>query len=300
MSLDSKVSIEPKVSVGVPVFNGEEYIRRRLDSILGQTFTDYEIIISDNASTDMTNKICKEYLNKDKRIRYVRQNTNIGFPNNFNFLINEARGEYYIAAAHDDLWEPTFLEKNVKVLDTQKNIVGSISKVDFFGYEKQPKINPYIASLKKMVRKQDSEPLYNHVLSVSGDYERKARLYLRFNQGSFVYGLFRTEKIRRKLLEPNIIASDLVFILNILKDGDLFVIDEILMKKFVGGLSSKGVFDEYKRGEFPFWDLILPSSSLALWCIRNIGMKFYFKNIDWFILLTLYGWRTILLELSRK
>ena len=299
MILDSKVSIEPKVSVGVPVFNGEEYLRRRLDSILGQTFTDYEIIISDNASTDMTNKICKEYLNKDKRIRYVRQNTNIGFPNNFNFLINEARGEYYIAAAHDDLWEPTFLEKNVKVLDTQKNIVGSISQVDFFGYEKQPKINPYIASLKKMVRKQDSEPLYNHVLSVSGNYEDKVNKYLRFNQGSFVYGLFRKDKLQKRPIQ-RVASWDLVVILNVLKEGNLYVIDEVLMHKFVGGLSSKGVLDEYKRGEFPFWDLILPSSSLALWCIRNIGMKFYFKNLDWFILLALYGWRAILLETVRK
>ena len=294
------MSLEPKVSIGIPVFNGEKYLRRRLDSIIDQTFTNYEIIISDNASTDMTSEICEEYLKKYPKIKYVRQKMNIGFPNNFNFLINEAKGEYYIAAAHDDLWEPTFLEKNVKVLDTQKNIVGSISQVDFFGYEKQPKINPYITALKRVVRKQDSEPLYNHVLSVSGDYERKARLYLRFNQGSFVYGLFRTEKIRRKLIEPKTTSSDLVFILNILKDGELFVIDEILMKKFVGGMSSKGLFAEYKRGEFPFWDLILPNSSLALWCIRNIGIKFYFKNIDWFILLTLYGWYKILLEIVRK
>ena len=72
------------------------------------------------------------------------------------------------------------------------------------------------------------------------------------------------------------------------------------MYKFVGGLSSKGVLDEYKRGEFSVGDLILPNLSLTLWCICNIGVKFYFKNLDWFTLLTLYGWRTILLELIRK
>ena len=290
---------EPKVSIGIPVFNGEEYLRKRLDSILGQTFTDYEIIISDNASSDMTNKICKEYLNKDKRIRYVRQNTNIGFPNNFNFLINEAKGEYYIAAAADDLWEPTFLEKNVKVLDTNKNVVGSISKVEYFGYIEQPKINPFVSSLKKIVRRQNAEPINDHVLSVSGDYEKKVSSYLRFNQGSFVYGLFRTEKICRRRLELKIIGSDLVFILNILKEGDLFVIDEILMRKFVGGLSSKGFLDIYKRGEITFVDVVFPFSTLAYWCLKNIGFGFFLKNMDWFSVLLLYGWRTVLIELLK-
>ena len=294
------MSLEPKVSIGIPVFNGEKYLRRRLDSIIEQTFTNYEIIISDNASTDMTSTICEEYLKRSPKIKYIRQKMNIGFRNNFNFLINEAKGEYYIAGAHDDLWEPTFLERNIKVLDTQKNIVGSTSQVDFFGYEKQPKINPRISALKKIIRKQNSEPMYNHVISVSGDYENKASQYLRFNQGSFVYGLFRTEKLRKRLIYGSIASWDLVVILNILKEGDLHVIDEVLMKKFVGGLSSRGELDAYKRGEFPFWNLILPFSSLALWCICNIGVKFYFKNLDWFTLLTLYGWRSILLEILGK
>ena len=290
---------EHKVSIGIPVYNGEKYLRKRLDSIINQTFTNYEIIISDNASIDSTSKICEEYIKKCPKIKYIRQKINFGAIHNFNFLINEAKGEYYIAAAVDDLWEPTFLEKNVKVLDTQKNIVGSISEIDFFGYEKQPKINPYIAALKRVVRKQDSEPLYNHVLSVSGDYKRKAALYLRFNQGSFLYGLFRKDKLLKRVIRP-IGSWDLVVILNALKEGDLYVIDEILMHKFAGGESSKGSLHAHKFHDLPFWDLILPSSTLAFWCIRNIGIKFYFKNIDWFILLTLYGWYTILLEIVRK
>jgi hypothetical protein len=247
----------------------------------------------------MTSEICEEYLKKCPKIKYIKQKMNLGAINNFNFLINEAKGEYYIAAAVDDLWEPTFLEKNVKVLDTQKNIVGSIGNVDFFGYKKQPKINPHITALKRMIRKQDSEPLYNHVLSVSGDYEDKVNKYLRFNQGSFVYGLFRKDKLQKWVIQ-RIASWDLVVILNVLKEGDLYVIDEFLMHKFVGGESSKGILNAYKIDDLPFWDLILPSSSLALWCIRNIGIKFYFKNLDWFILLVLYGWRSILLELSKK
>ena len=135
---------------------------------------------------------------------------------------------------------------------------------------------------------------------ISGTYEYKAQFYLRFNQASFVYGVFRTEDLRKKLIHGPIYAWDLVVLLNILRCGDFFVVDEVLFEKFDGGLSSKDVLEQYRRGEFTFWVLILPASSFALWCKRNIGLKFYIKNLNWFILLTLYGWRTILLEIVKN
>ena len=93
----------PRVSIGMPVFNGDKFIREALDSLLAQTFTDFELIISDNASTDRTEAICREYAERDKRIRYVRQAENLGPAANFRFVLDEAVGEYFMWAAADDL-----------------------------------------------------------------------------------------------------------------------------------------------------------------------------------------------------
>ncbi|MCT7961886.1 glycosyltransferase family 2 protein [Laspinema sp. D1] len=99
----------PKVSIGMPVYNGEPFIREALDSLLAQTFTDFELIISDNASTDGTEAICQEYAAKDKRIRYIRQTENRGAAANFQFVLDEAVGEYFMWAAHDDTWTKDYL-----------------------------------------------------------------------------------------------------------------------------------------------------------------------------------------------
>ena len=113
---DVRVTI-PSVSIGMPVYNGETYIREALDSLLQQTFTDFELIISDNASTDGTGVICKEYAFGDSRIRYIRQATNLGAVGNFEFVLNEARGEYFMWAAHDDLQGSlNYLEELVGVI----------------------------------------------------------------------------------------------------------------------------------------------------------------------------------------
>ena len=101
----------PQVSIGMPVYNGEATICEALDSLLAQTFTDFELIISDNASTDGTEAICREYAAQDARIRYVRQVANLGGAANFQFVLDEAVGEYFMWAACDDIREDGFIEK---------------------------------------------------------------------------------------------------------------------------------------------------------------------------------------------
>jgi glycosyltransferase involved in cell wall biosynthesis len=113
----------PKVSIGLPVYNGERYLRAALDSILGQTYRDFELIICDNASTDATAAICAEYAARDPRIRYTRHEQNIGATANFNRAFELARGVYFKWAAHDDLLEPTWLEKCVAMLDQTPDAV---------------------------------------------------------------------------------------------------------------------------------------------------------------------------------
>lgn len=110
----AKSETPPKVSIGMPVFNGEPFIREALDSLLAQTFTDFELIISDNGSTDGTEAICREYAAKDSRIRYVRQPENRGVLFNFLFVLDEAQGKFFMWAAHDDIWAPNWVETMVQ------------------------------------------------------------------------------------------------------------------------------------------------------------------------------------------
>lgn len=113
----------------MPVYNGEKYIREALDSLLAQTYTDFELIISDNASTDGTEAICREYMNRDTRIKYIRQPTNIGASNNFLYLLQHAHGVYFKWLAHDDYLEPCFLEMIIKYLDDHDDVVLCMSDV---------------------------------------------------------------------------------------------------------------------------------------------------------------------------
>lgn len=120
----------PKVSIGMPVYNGARFIREALDSLLTQTFTDFELIVSDNASNDGTSEICEMYAINDSRIRYIRQPENRGAVANFQFVRDEARGEYFIWAAADDLQSEKFLEALVDVLECNPEVVCVMSDVN--------------------------------------------------------------------------------------------------------------------------------------------------------------------------
>ena len=113
----------PQVSLGMPIFNGENYLEDTLDSILAQTFTDFELIISDNASTDRTREICLAYQAKDSRIHYTRNEKNLGAAKNYNLLFDLARGEYFKWVAHDDPCAPEYLEYCVNLFNSEADAV---------------------------------------------------------------------------------------------------------------------------------------------------------------------------------
>lgn len=117
------MSSTPRVSIGLPVYNGENYLREALDALLAQTYEDFELVISDNASTDATEQICREYAARDARIRYVRQPRNLGAVPNQAFVFAESSGEYYKLAAHDDLYDPDLIRSCVEVLDAEPDVV---------------------------------------------------------------------------------------------------------------------------------------------------------------------------------
>ena len=123
MQISKQATKKPLVSIGFPVYNGEKYLRISIESILNQSYNDFELIISDNGSTDRTENICRAYARSDSRIQYHRHSTNKGAAFNFNYTFQIASGKYFKWAAHDDILIPDFLKSCVEVLEQDASII---------------------------------------------------------------------------------------------------------------------------------------------------------------------------------
>ena len=168
----------PKVSIGMPVYNGSSLIRGALDSLLSQTFEDFDLIISDNASTDETEQICREYESHDPRIHYIKLPKNLGPAANFKSVLSKASGEYFMWAAHDDRWKSDCLELWVRVLDENPSVGLVFSGVKCFNH-----------------LTGDS---FSYVPGFSASRHKMIRILFRLCQGcsALIYGLHRTRLIR--------------------------------------------------------------------------------------------------------
>jgi glycosyltransferase involved in cell wall biosynthesis len=199
----------PMVSIGMPVYNGEKYLREALDSLLAQTFLDFELIISDNASTDDTQDICLEYESQDSRIRYIRQDVNQGATFNFKFVLTEAIGTFFMWASHDDAWGKNWLEVLVAgIAETDIAIRGLTKIVDSSGNLLGI---PTTKSFKKMA-----------IFRVFFDNEKNGKAF-------YIYGLFWREKLLSipfGILENNVDAADVIYISVLAQHGDLRCIGE--------------------------------------------------------------------------
>lgn len=112
----------PRLTLGLPAYNGEQFLVEALDALLAQTFTDFELIISDNGSTDGTGQIAQRYAAQDPRVRYVRHPVNRGSSFNHNFVIEQARGEFFKWVSDDDLYAPDLLQRCIDALDARPAI----------------------------------------------------------------------------------------------------------------------------------------------------------------------------------
>ena len=121
----------PKVSIGLPVYNGGKFIEETIKNVLSQDYKDYELIISDNASTDNTRDICHQFVEKDKRIQYFLNSQNFGLPFNYKQAFDLSKGEYFKWISADDKMDPGYLSRCVKVLDQDKSVVLVCTKVCF-------------------------------------------------------------------------------------------------------------------------------------------------------------------------
>jgi glycosyltransferase involved in cell wall biosynthesis len=215
----------PTVSIGLPVYNGENYLRDMLDSILSQTLIDFELIISDNASTDSTRAICRSYAKKDSRIRYHRNEENLGAAWNFNQVFHLARGKYFQWACHDDVWTSTLLERYVQVLDQMSDVVLCYSKTAFIDEHGKP------------VRNVITRPCFQDKIS-----HQRFRSFLKYhihpNECNPVLGLFRASILEKSSLIESYPASDMILLGEILLHGKFYEIPEYLFLRRDHALSS--------------------------------------------------------------
>jgi len=173
-----KKNKEPLVTVGMPVYNGERYIRQALDSLLAQDYSNIEFIISDNASTDHTAKICLEYAANDSRITFVQNNGNIGAEANFERVLELAAGEYFMWAAHDDLWDNAYVSECIAKLQERPDTVlccsslrfidkdGAIINQDYDGYDNPDLTNPAASDrVKTLISRKGWYAIYGLIKS---------------------------------------------------------------------------------------------------------------------------------------
>lgn len=280
-----------KVSIGIPVYNAAGTIDRTLDSLKAQTFSDYEVIISDNASNDTTPVICREYLKKDKRIKYFRQEQNIGMIENFKFVIQHARSEYFVWLAGDDHWHPHFLETNIEILEQKKNIVASTGNIEYPDSNTQNNTSSF-----KNYFRQLSYSLRTPVNQISGTYQKKIRIYLKSHQCELFYSVYRTQILQRSIDDINFPDFDWSIVLNALKFGDFYIHDKILRYGSYGSSFSKNLIDVLKQFNPGIIGMIFPHYHFTYWCIKHIGVNNFFCNLDRFILLNLEGEASLFID----
>lgn len=216
------VSKRPLISIGMPVCNGDKFLSEALNSLLNQDFKNFELIISDNASTDHTAEICKQYSDKDNRIKYYRNEVNIGAIGNFNNLINYADTPYFMWASHDDIWEPSYISKLINIMESDKSIVLAFSDFDNVD-ENGKQIRRYPKILKLSSSGTIFKSLFKFIMFEESD--GKANLMcgiMRLNTLKEVGGFNKT------LGEC---AWDDLFLFSMLFKGNFHIIDELLFHK---------------------------------------------------------------------
>jgi len=278
---DDPDSISPRVSIGLPVFNGERLVRRALDSLLTQTYQNFELIISDNNSSDATFQICSFYAARDARIRLIKQPVNIGASRNFGCVLSASSCEYFMWAAHDDIWSATFIEKCVSFLDQSHHFIGVQLPVKVFGQPEQ------LAGDDAWGCEECS------VLN-------KSRHYLpTLNFNSRFYGLFRKDVIVKFNIENyDFFAGDWAWILEVARMGCIAKLDgDTGMWREPSGSGS--LLTLAGGRSTPVVKLLFPFSRAAGAMLRSQGCRYFARNLAWLLYINIKFSAAMLLELLR-
>ncbi|WP_327668367.1 MULTISPECIES: glycosyltransferase family 2 protein [unclassified Streptomyces] len=205
------MTAHPRLSIGLPVYNGEEYLAESLDALLGQTYEDFELVISDNASTDATQDICRKYAAQDSRIRYIRLSRNVGATPNHNYVFTESRGELFKWASHDDLYARDLLRRCVEALDEHPEVIlahADQAVIDGDGQIKVP---------------------YEYTLATDSPRPPERFRSLLFEPGGDdFYGVLRADALRRVKPLDSYHHADRTFVAEIALNGRFHQVPELL------------------------------------------------------------------------
>jgi glycosyltransferase involved in cell wall biosynthesis len=209
---------KPKLSVGLPVYNGERYLQAALESLLSQDFEDFELIISDNGSDDGTPRLCEEYARKDARVRYFRNEVNRGATWNFDRVVELANGTYFKWAFCDDLCDPTMFSKCLDEFDrSDSSVVLAYPRSEFI-YEAGE------------VLAVSESPRWDHVATECCSPHRRLACVIRWLlHGQAIFGIIRLDALRRTR-PSGCVAMDWVKVAELAVLGKIIEVPEILLQ----------------------------------------------------------------------
>lgn len=230
----------PKVTIGLPVYNGERFLSQAIESVLNQSFGDFGLVICDNASLDRTQAICTEFSLKDARVKYHRNQTNIGGPANFNLTYELSTGEYFKWMAHDDVIAPTFLEKCIRALEEDGSAVLAHPKTGLID-EQGRVLGEYVERLQ----------------TGSADAHKRFHSLIAIKHSCFqIFGVVRSDILKNTKLLVAYASSDRWFLAHLALLGRFVEVPEYLYYR----RSHKGAsWDQEDRYSWSWWNPYLKS-----------------------------------------
>lgn len=232
-----------KVSIGMPVRNGEAFLSEALDCLLTQTFTDFELLISDNQSTDRTEDICRDYAGLDERIRYHRQPENLGAVGNFNYVFEHTRGDYFKWASCDDVCRPKFLERCIETLDDHPEVAWCHTESDMIDVNGQSWLERMPIDDEEVEMDEFGNRRWKGHPRVDIDHDRPSRRFAGVLMGTRwsvdSYGLFRRTALQKTRMLANLYGSEKVLIGEVSMIGKMAWVPELLFSQRIhSGASS--------------------------------------------------------------
>jgi glycosyltransferase involved in cell wall biosynthesis len=278
-----KLDTVPRVTIGLPVYNGENYLEYCINSILDQTYEDFELVICDNASTDRTSEICVSAAERDSRVHYHRNKRNLGAARNYDLCFELGRGEFFKWQAHDDLVAPTYLEECVAALDANPDAVLCQSRIGLIDAKGRP------------------AGVYDGI--VGSDSPRASRRFaatvLVANMACEIFGLARRESMEGAPLHGTYNGSDTVHLAAMALKGRFLKVDEpLFMNRTHPNRYSEGIAIEERShwycpdGNVPrvalwaaycdYFRLVnaMPDLRERLACYGYLG-KWWFSSMHW-------------------
>jgi glycosyltransferase involved in cell wall biosynthesis len=200
--------------LAIPVYNGERYLAAAIDSLLAQTFTDFELIITDNASTDATQDICSDYARRDPRIRYIRNKRNLGAAGNFNLGFARASGKYFKWCAHDDFISPNYLEQAVRCLEARPEAVVAFGRLQ--GVDSEGVLTRYVERGLPGFSQMSPARRFRTLLDAHG-------------LDGAIFGVYQRKMLARTSLHAPYYGSDCALLAELALLGDFAMVPEITL-----------------------------------------------------------------------